>query len=213
MLPLLVGLSPFGFAIGASAAERDLPAVAGWSTSALIFAGSAQMAAIELIANGATPLVVVATVIVINARLALLSAALAPHWRAASPRWRAAAAAFIVEPLYVLVAERYTRDGSPPRKREYYAGAAAALWFGWVAATALGLAVGGRVPETLALDAVMPIALVCLVVPSLRPRANRVAAIVAASTAALAFSLPHHLGVLAGGLAGVVAASCHGVRR
>jgi predicted branched-subunit amino acid permease len=207
MLPLLAGVAPFGFAIGATVAARDVPLVAGWSTSPLLFAGSAQMSAIELIDSGATVLVVVATVVAVNARLALLAAGLAPHWRDASPRWRALASAFIVEPLYVLVADRYERDGSPEDKRAFYEGAAATLWVGWSVATALGIAVGGRVPDALALDAVMPITLVGLLVPMLRDRATVVAAVVAAAVAYVAFGAPQRSGVLVASLAGVLAAS------
>ena len=213
MLPMLAGLAPFGFAIGATVAERGLPAAAGWSTSPLMFAGSSQMVVLELLKSGAALVAVVATVIVVNARLALLSAALAPHWRDASPRWRAAAAAFIVEPLYVVVAERYERVQPAVDKRAFYAGAATVLWFGWVAATTFGLAVGGQVPQALALDAVMPISLVCVVVPALRERQSTIAAIVAAGTAVAAYGLPHRLGLLVGSVAGVVCASRNEVRR
>lgn len=213
MVPLLAGVAPFGFAIGATVSERGVPTLAGWATSPLIFAGSSQMAAIELIDGGATALVVVATVLAVNARLALLAAGLVPHWREASPRWRAAAAAFVVEPLYVLAADRYERGGSVQEKQRFYAGATVVLWIGWVAATALGIAVGGRVPESLALDAVMPISLVGLLVPAMRDRHATVAAVAGAVVAVAAFSAPHRLGVLIAGVVGVVVASSSEARR
>ena len=42
MAPWLAGVVPFGLVIGVSAAQADIPTLAGWLTGPLIYAGSAQ---------------------------------------------------------------------------------------------------------------------------------------------------------------------------
>ena len=69
MTPWLAGIVPFGLAIGFSAAQADIPTLAGWLSGPLIFAGSAQAAAIGMLAAGAAPAVVVAAALIINIRL------------------------------------------------------------------------------------------------------------------------------------------------
>ena len=51
MVPWLAGLVPFGLVIGVSAAQADIPALAGWLTGPLIYAGSAQVATTRIPVN------------------------------------------------------------------------------------------------------------------------------------------------------------------
>ena len=57
--------------IGLSAAQADIPTLAGWLTGPLIYAGSAQVATIQMLDAGAAPIVVVVAALVINVRLLL----------------------------------------------------------------------------------------------------------------------------------------------
>ena len=81
MVPWLAGVTPFGLVIGVSAAQADIPTLAGWLTGPAIYAGSSQVAAIEMLDAGTAPVVVVITALVINLRLILYSGAIATHWR------------------------------------------------------------------------------------------------------------------------------------
>ena len=54
-----------------------MPTLAGWLTGPTIYAGSAQIATIQMLDTGAAPLAVVVTALVINLRLILYSAAMA----------------------------------------------------------------------------------------------------------------------------------------
>jgi predicted branched-subunit amino acid permease len=171
------------------------------------------MAAIELIDVGAGLMVVVGTVLVVSARLALPAAALGTHWRDAPPRWRAMAAAFIVEPLYVVVAKRYEDEGTAAEKRKFYEGAAAVLWLGWVTSTAVGILVGGHVPKAFALDAMMPLSLIGLLLPMLRDRRSVVAAAVGMVAACVLAAAPNGSGVVLASVLGVVGASVWRDRR
>ena len=76
------------------------------------------------------------------------------------------------------------------------------LWYGF---TWVGAVVGSRIPPEWALDFVVPIAFLALVMPMLRTAAHVTAAAVAIIVALLAAGLPYNLGLLAGGIAGMMA--------
>src|SRR4051794_14050011 len=88
MLPWAMGVTPFGLVIGVSAARADLPTLAGWLTGPLIYAGSAQIATIEMLDAGAAPVAVIVTALLINVRLVFYSAAMAAHRRGTPMWWR-----------------------------------------------------------------------------------------------------------------------------
>ena len=65
MLPWLAGIVPFGLVIGVSAAQADIPTLAGWLTGPLIYAGSSQLATIGMLdAGAAAPLAAVAAAVI-----------------------------------------------------------------------------------------------------------------------------------------------------
>ena len=88
MAPWLIGVAPFGLVIGVSAAEAGIPTLAGWLTGPTIYAGSAQVAAIQMLDAGAASYAVIITALVINIRLILYSAAMATYWRGTPLWWR-----------------------------------------------------------------------------------------------------------------------------
>ena len=207
MLPLLLGVAPFGLVIGVTVAELGLPHLAGWSLGWLVYAGSAQLAAVGLLAGSASAVVVVASVAVINLRLALYSASMAPHWRGTSKAWRLVASYLLIDPSFVVGIQSY--DGSrPPRQAHlHYLGAALVLWAGWLTMIGIGVTAGATLPPELRLESFGPLYLVTLVVMSARTAAARVGVAVAVVTAVAASFLPLHLGPAVGMTTGLLAGS------
>jgi predicted branched-subunit amino acid permease len=98
MAPWPAGIVPFGLVVGVSGAQADVPRWAGWLTGPLIYAGSAQVAAIQMLDAGAAPVVVVAAALIINIRLIFYSATMARHWRGTPWWWRFVAAYLLIDP-------------------------------------------------------------------------------------------------------------------
>jgi predicted branched-subunit amino acid permease len=196
MLPWLAGVTPFGLVIGVSAAQADIPTLAGWLTGPAIYAGSAQVAAIEMLDAGTAPAVVVITALVINLRLILYSGAIATHWRGTPRWWRAVAAYLLIDPSFVVGINRYQRPGDRSNAHRYYLGGAIMLWLTWLLAIGAGATLGTQLPAALHLEFVIPLYLVGEIVPKLADRATRRAALTAAVVAVIAISAPMHLGVV-----------------
>jgi predicted branched-subunit amino acid permease len=205
MLPWAAGVTPFGLVIGVSAAQADLPTLAGWLTGPLIYAGSAQIATIQMLDAGASPVAVIIAALLINARLIFYSAAMAPHWRGTPMWWRLLAGYLLVDPSFVVGVDRYRQSGDRPGAHAHYLGAGLVLWVTWLAAIAVGAVAGVRLPGWLHLEFLVPLYLVGQVVPRLASASTRRAAVIAAAVAVLAVAAPMHLGIPVAIVAGIAA--------
>ncbi|WP_277208168.1 AzlC family ABC transporter permease [Isoptericola croceus] len=205
MLPWLAGVVPFGLVIGVAAAQANISTFAGWLTGPLIYGGSAQIAAIEMLSAGASPAVVVLTALVINLRLVLYSGAMAAYWRGTPRWWRALAAYLLIDPSFVVGNDRYERGGDRAGGHVHYLGGAVVLWVAWLLAITAGATFGAQLPAALHLEFLIPLYLIGEVGRRLSDVATRRAALTSAVVAVLAFAVPLHLGVLLAIVAGLAA--------
>ena len=213
MLPLLVGVAPLGLVVGVRAAAADLPAGAGWATGLTIYGASAQLAAIDLLDRGITPVLVIATVAVVNARLALYSTGMGPHWRGAPAGWQAVAAYLLVDPSYAVATDGYTRDLSQAERHRFYLGGGLTLWVGWQVITLVGMTVGSRVPTSLHLEFAVPLCLLSIVAKQVDGRPALLAAAAAAVVAVVGRGLPMATGLPLAIVVGLVVGSSRWAER
>ncbi len=206
MVPWLAGVVPFGLVIGVSAVRADIPALAGWLSGPAIYAGSAQVAIIEMLHAGAAPAVIVATALIINLRLVLYSGAIAAQWRGTPRWWRATAAYLLVDPSFVVGMDGYQRHGDKAAGHRHYLGGALLLWMAWLVAIGVGVTLGAQLPAALRLELIIPLYLVGEVVVKAGDRATRRAVVTAAVVAVVALAAPLHLGVLIAIVSGLLAA-------
>lgn len=202
-LPWMLGVAPFGLVIGVTAAHAGIPLFAGWLSAPLVFAGSAQLALIQLLDSGAAPAVAVVAALAINLRLVLYSATMAPRWRDRPAWWQALAAYLIVDPTIAVGTDGYDTLPDPERAHRHYLGGGLILWVVWLAAIAGGATAGAHAPSALHLEMVIPLFLTGEVVHRLRDRATVQAAAVAALVAAAAAPALWHLGPIAALAAGI----------
>lgn len=206
---------PFGMLFGATAAEVGFAPVEATAMSVFIFAGAAQMAAVELLQSGAVLPVVLATAFVLNLRYVVYSASLAPVVRDLPTRWRAAMGYGLFDVNYALTVATFGGDrerpgpaDGAPRDRHpgwYYLGATlplvAALAVGTLAGALLGASFGGGLDLAFAI----PLIFVALAVPMIGDRTSLLAAAVSAVVAVLGAGLPVNLGLLLATGCGVAA--------
>lgn len=199
---------PFGLAAGAAMGATSVEAWVSILSSPIIFAGAAQIAAIQLLHVGAALALVVFTVAVINARHLLYSAALAPHLADWSTPQRLGAAFLLADPVYALAAARIDSPdggGSPRELRAFYFAAGFTCLVGWTALLAIGIVAGGFIPEWVPFELAIPLTFLLLTLPLIKNSAGLTAAAVGGIVALLAHGLPLGVGLLVGAVAGVVA--------
>lgn len=204
-LPLLLGVFPFGMIYGVLAMQAMLPAAAAQAMSSIIFAGSAQFIAAQLLGQGIPLVVLVGTIFIVNLRHMLYSASIAPYTRHLTRTWKAILAYFLTDEAYVVAIAHYNVDSPVERKHWYFLGAGLTLWTGWQISTAVGIFLGAQVPAAWSLDFALALTFIALVVPALKDRPAVSAAIVAGIIALVAYPLPYKLGLIAAALGGIIA--------
>lgn len=199
---------PFGVAAGAAMGATSVEPWLSILTSPIIFAGAAQIAAVQLLHVGAALGIVVLTVAVINARHLLYSAALAPHLADWTTPQRLGAAFLLADPVYALAAARYDSGdagGGMREKRAFYFGAGLTCLVGWTALLAVGIVAGGFIPDWVPFELAIPLTFLLLTLPLIKNSAGLVAFAIAGIVALVANTLPLGVGLMVGAVAGVVA--------
>lgn len=176
--------------------------------SLLVYAGSAQLAALPLIVAGAPLWVIVTTGLITNLRFVIYSAALRPYFADRPVGERAALGYFMTDFTFTRFM-RSAHEGSLPQQDRdaWFAGVCASNWITWQLSAMTGIIGASYVPTEWGLEFTGTLALVALVGPSLNARPAIVGAVVAAVVALLAFSLPFKLGLFCGAIAGIAAAT------
>ena len=205
VLPLLIGVVPFGLIFGVTAAGSAVGGGLGYASSVIIFAGAAQLATVQLVTAGSASAVVIATALVINARHLMYSAALAPHFREFPARWRLVLPYILTDQAFAVSIIRYETESDPYYKRWFFFGGAISLWVTWQVTSAAGVLLGASIPESWSLDFAIPLVFLALLVPALRDRPSVVAALVGGVVALAANDISYNLGLLIGALSGIVA--------
>lgn len=216
ILPILLGVLPFGLIYGVSARSAGLPVIAAQAMSMIVFAGSAQFVTVQLISAGVPMGIIILTACLLNLRHALYSASLAPYVKQLPRRWKMLLAYLLTDEAYAVTIIHYrqpddagTRPGAPDNDTQftsrhwYFLGAGLTLWSVWQLSTAIGILLGANVPASWSLDFTLPLTFIALVVPALKTRAEWIAAATAGVVAALAAGLPLNLGLLAATLTGM----------
>lgn len=155
---------------GVVATDVGLTAVAAVVMSAVVFAGSAQFAAVGILAAGGGVGAAVAAATLMNSRFLPMGLALGPSLRGSRAR-RALEGQAVVDSSWVMAARG---DGS--FDRSYLFGHTAVQYVAWVVGSVLGVVVPTLDARALGLDAVFPAFFLALLANEVKdPRRARVA--------------------------------------
>ena len=204
VLPLLVGVTPFGMIYGALAVGAGMPPAAAMAMSSIVFAGSAQFVVAQLFAVGTQGVVILLTVLVVNLRHMLYSASIVPHVRGLSRPWRWLTAYLLTDEAYAVAISHFRRVPMAPHKHIYLIGAGVGLWLDWQLSTAAGIYLGSQVPPGWSLEFTLALTLIAMVVPALADRAEVACAVAAGLVGVLAINLPYNTGLLLAAAVGIL---------
>ncbi len=195
---------PFGLVLGFLISDAGIDRLAGWSSSWIILAGAAQLAAIELLAEQASAAVVLVTITFVNSRHLLYSAALRQRF-APFPRW------FRLVGPYVLLDQAFALANAQPDDLDdryrmwHYFGSGAFLFGMWQIVVGVGVVVGDVIRPEWQLTFAVPILFGSLMLLSISNHAGVVAAVVGGVVAMLGTALPQGSGILLAIVLGVAA--------
>ncbi len=178
-VPFAVVVGTFGVSWGVLAGDAGFGALAALAMSGLTFAGSAQFAAISILANGGGVGAAVVAAVLLNARYGPIALSVAPVIRG-NAGLRLLQAQLVVDESWALA-----NQGGGQFDRRVLVGAGAALYAAWVGGTAIGILAGDLLgdPAALGLDAAFPALFVALLAPQIRERRPLAAAVLGAAIA------------------------------
>jgi len=205
IFPFSLIAGPFGLVYGATATDNGIDTFPAIFASAAILAGAAQIALVELIDDGSSWVVAVATALVINLRFSLYSASLAPDFRRFSPGWRFGLGYLLTDQTAVLSIVEFEQERDPEYQRWFTLGAG--LWFvlPWWIGTAVGVLLGGDIPSDWQIGFAVPLMFTALLVPTVTDRPKVAAALVGAAVALGTTALPDGVNIILGAAAGIAA--------
>lgn len=204
MTPLLAGVVPFALITGITAAQYGLSMTLNMFMSLVIFAGAAQLAALQLIGEGAASIIVVYTALIINFRFLMYSLSIAPHFQDENVKTKGFLAYIMSDQSYALSMVHFMNEEEADPK-SYYAGASMTLWFAWQSFTAIGYSLGAAVPTSWGLDFAVPLTFMAILLKSVHDEAMFGTMIVSGVVSVLAYRLPMNGGLVLSAIVGILA--------
>jgi len=193
--PFLLVVAPFGLLFGVVAREAGFDMIQTMAMTALVIAGAAQFASVQLLVDGAPVFVAILTGLAVNLRMVMYSASLTPHLGKARTWQKVLMAYLMVDQSYGVSIEQYQKEPSMPvqEKVSYYFGVISAIAPFWYGFSFIGALVGSAIPPEYALDFAIPITFIALVAPSLRSLPHLAAAIVSVVVSLALAWMPYNL--------------------
>jgi 4-azaleucine resistance transporter AzlC len=177
-MPFALAAGLVGVSFGVLA-EPVMGAAAAVLMSALVFAGSAQFAALAVLADGGDALAAITAAVLLNARFITMGIALAPSLPG-GPLRRVGYGQAMIDAAWALA-----NRGGGRFDADFMLGATWPHYPLWVAGTAIGVIAGEGLadPATLGLDALFPAFFLVLLWEELRNATVRIPAAIAAAIA------------------------------
>lgn len=204
--PTLFGIGAWGLVVGIAMVKSGLTVPQALGMTLLVFAGSAQLAALPLIAASAPIWVIFLTAFVVNLRFVIFAALLAPHF-AHLPWKRRFLLGYVSGDLTVaLFLQKYPSEAPEVGKLSYLKGLMYPNWGAWQVGSIAGIFLGSTVPTEWGLGFAGTLAIICVMIPLMIGRPALCGVVVAGVVSVLAAALPYKLGLLLAVLVGMLTA-------
>lgn len=206
-----LGIAAWGLVTGVAMVKSGLSVPLALLMSFTVFAGSAQLAVVPLIALGAPVWVIWATAFCVNLRFVIFSAQWRPYFMRFSQRQRMALGYFSGDINYVLFMKRYpeppAEGEAPDGQIEYFWGSVTSNYTAWQLPSVIGILLADVIPTQWGLGFAGTLALLGLTYALVSDRATLLAAVIAGAAAIAAFALPFKLHIVVA----IAAAICVGL--
>ena len=203
MMAPSLGMAAWALVTGVAMVKSGLSLPLAILMTMLVYAGSAQLAALPLLVAGAPLPVIWAAAFCVNLRFVIYSA----HWHnylGHLPRVQRLTLGYLAVDLnYVFFARRFPDLRPAPEQLPYLWGGIVWNWVSWQGASLLGIFIADRVPTQWDLGFAGVLALLGVTYSLLSDSRTWLAAGVAAGAAVAAFALPLGLNIVVAIAAGV----------
>jgi predicted branched-subunit amino acid permease len=194
--PTLAGIAAWGLVTGIAMIESNFTFAQALGMTFIVFAGSAQLAALPLITMGAPIWVICLTGFMINLRFVIFSVIIAPHFSHLKFFQRAFWGYMTGDVSMIFFMKRYPKEDPEIGKFEYTKGLFTANWVAWQIGSVAGIFVGSQIPEEWGVGFAGTLAVLCVLLPMILSRATLIGVIAASALAVATFHWPYKLGMI-----------------
>lgn len=195
MLPFSVGTISWAMVTGLAMRSSGLSAIESTGMSLLVYAATAQLGALPLIASGAPLWLIFLTGLVLNLRFVIFSASIAPVFHDRPWAQRVASSYLLTDSGFTLLSPRLLTGKDPHWRWGYYLAPSLYGWLLWQSCVLVGVLGAAWLPRDWSLEFMATIALLVMLVPMARERPMLLAALMAGLSAVLLHSLPLRMGL------------------
>ncbi|WP_326542053.1 AzlC family ABC transporter permease [Pseudorhodoferax sp.] len=192
----VLGMAAWGLVTGVAMVKSGLTVAQALAMTLFVFAGSAQLASLPLIAAGAPLWVLLLTAFCVNLRFVIFSAQWQPYFGHLPLRQRLLMMYVAGDVTYVNFLRRYPEARAQPGQIEYYWGAVHVNWLGWQSASVLGVLAADAVPTHWGLGFAGVLALLGLAYSLMNERVLLWVALVAGAVSIATYHLPLRLNIV-----------------
>jgi predicted branched-subunit amino acid permease len=192
----VLGMAAWGLVTGVAMVKSGLTVAQALAMTLFVFAGSAQLASLPLIAAGAPLWVLLLTAFCVNLRFVIFSAQWQPYFGHLPLRQRLLMMYVAGDVTYVNFLRRYPEARAQPGQVEYYWGAVHVNWLGWQSASVLGVLAADAVPTHWGLGFAGVLALLGLAYSLMNERVLLWVALVAGAVSIASYHLPLRLNIV-----------------
>lgn len=196
MAPVLTGVIPFGLVMGTVCFEAKLDLAQSVGMNFIVYAGAAQLAAVDLMTKNAASLVVILTGLIINLRFLLYSAALSPVVHRSHFFIKLFCAYSLTDQSYAVMSANESKLRNSSEATLFYLGASVCMMICWHTSMLAGYIFGNFAPASLSLDYAVPLSFVALVIPTMKNKTYFFIAAFSSVVSLLLHSLPFKLGLI-----------------
>jgi predicted branched-subunit amino acid permease len=206
--PTMPGIFAWGMVTGMAMMKSGLTIWQALGMTFIVFAGSAQLASLPLIAANAPIWVVFVTAMVVNLRFVIFSAAIAPHFGHLPWYRRIWHGYFNADITMALFPRQFPAEtvAQPVGKVGFFNGIGYSNWCAWQAGSVIGILLASQIPESWGIGYAGTLALLAITIPLTINAAAFVGVVVASVVAVAAAGLPYRLGLLLAVVIGMTAA-------
>ena len=184
-LVFLPGTKAIDHAAGMAMTSAGFSPLQAMGMNIIVFAGTAQLGTLPLIAADAPVWLIITTALALNLRFVIFSAAIAPGFRGVSAPGRWLAGHVLTDGVFAVCLDKLLHVEDPAWRLGYYLAPALWAWLLWQIFALTGIYAAGLIPKTWSLEFMATIALITLLVPMAKVRPMLIAALVGGTSATL----------------------------
>ena len=194
-LPLSVGLIPWALVTGMSMISVGFTPLQAMGMNVIVFAGTAQLGTLPLIAIGAPVWLIVATALALNLRFVIFSAAIAQGFRGIGTGARWLCGHLLTDGVFATCVAKMMETEDRQWRLGYYLAPSVWTWLLWQCFALTGVLAAGSIPKNWSLEFMATIALMVLLLPMAKMRPMLIAALAGGAAAVVLHDLPLKLGL------------------